>query len=370
LVIAFANIRVYFYRIFIHMEGIIFIKGEIGVEKDAKGNAGYTFSNALIDLEKNKLSDVLHIYIDSPGGDYNDGTKIYNAFDKSGKIIITENSGMVASMAVNLFLLGSQRYYDPSKGSFIIHNPWGQVEGDADYVAEYSKNLKKAEKELASLYVRKTGALPDVITGLMQVDQPLTPEQVKTLGFAEIINNEFKAVAKINLIEMTEKEINDKIEAGTTSILDKIKAFAKKHGLIKSLVLKTADNKDLDFGDALQEASQIAVGSEAKVDGAPAEGDFLMPDGMTLVFKAGKVTEIKPKAEVNQELEALKTENAALKTQIEESKRALTEAQALVKDVQKDLIAFKAQVTSDIKGFKPEKPGEHTPGESRKPFKS
>jgi ATP-dependent Clp protease, protease subunit len=352
------------------MEGIIFIKGEIGVEKDKNGNPGYTFSNALIDLEKNKLSDVLHLYIDSPGGDYNDGTKIYNAFNNSGKIIITENSGMVASMAVNLFLLGSQRFYDPSKGPFIIHNPWGQVEGDADYVAEYSKSLKKAEKELTSLYVRKTGALPDVITGLMQIDQSLTSEQVETLGFAKIINNEFKAVAKINLNEMTEKELNEKIDASSNGIIAKITAFFKKSGVIKDLVLKTADNKDLDFGDALQEASQIAVGSEAKVDGAPAEGDFLMPDGVTFVFKAGKVTEIKPKAEANQELEALKAENTALKTQIEDSKKALTDAQSLVKDVQKDLVAFKAQVTSDIKGFRPEKPGEEIPGANRKPFKS
>jgi len=336
------------------MDGVIFIKGEIGVD--------YTLSNALVDLEKNKTSAVLKIYIDSPGGDYNEGKKIYELFRDSGKIIITENSGMVASMAVNLFLLGSQRFYDASKGQFLIHNPWGEVQGDADFMSEYSKELKKAEKDLINLYVQRTGSLPEVITGLMQIDQPLTSEQVETLGFAKLINNEFKAVAKLNLEQMTEKEVNDKINATSEGIFAKIKAFLKKSGIVKALVLTTADGVNLDFGDALNDPSEVIVGSQATADGAPAEGDYLMPDGVTLVFVAGAVTEIRPKEAGNEELEALKAENASLKEQ-------LTEAKALVVDVKNDLVSFKAQITSDIKGLKNESIHEEN-DIVRKPFKN
>ena len=77
-----------------------------------------------------------------------------------------------------------------------------------------------------------------------------------------------------------------------------------------------------------------------------------MPDGTVYVFAGGKVTEIKPPAEEEKEDPAA----AALKAENENLKAQLTEAQDALKAVKDDLEAFKAQVTSDIKGFKPQPP--------------
>lgn len=345
------------------MEGVIFIKGEIGVD--------YTYSHALIDLERNKLNPVVKIYIDSPGGSFDEGMKIYSLFKNSGKMLITENSGIIASMGVTLFCVAPKgsRFYDSKKGEFFIHNPWGTPEGDADFLAEASKQMKKAEKELVNIYTLATGALPETIAGLMAVQSLLTPEQIETLGFATLINNELKAVAKLNYNQMTEKEFNEKIEASSNSILAKIKDFFKKSGVIKAFLLQDATGKSLDFGEEIQEANQIAVGSKATVDGKPAEGEYLLPDGVTLVFVAGEVTEIKPKEEEDVEMEALKAENEALKSQLAEASAKADSAQALVKGIEADFKAFKTQVTSDIKGFKPEKPKTDDEPEVRKPFK-
>ena len=97
-------------------------------------------------------------------------------------------------------------------------------------------------------------------------------------------------------------------------------------------------------------------------------------NGTVYVFAGGKVTEIKPPAEEEKEdpaAAALKAENENLKAQLTEAQTKATEAQDAVKAVKDDLEAFKAQVTSDIKGFKPEPPKGGEGGETvRKPFKT
>ncbi len=85
----------------------------------------------------------------------------------------------------------------------------------------------------------------------------------------------------------------EKLEASIVSAL-------KEAGIIQDLMLKTADDVNLNFGDEIQEASQIQVGtSGVKLDsGALADGEFTMPDGRKLVIKQGVVKKIiEPTAE-------------------------------------------------------------------------
>ena len=70
-------------------------------------------------------------------------------------------------------------------------------------------------------------------------------------------------------------------------------ALAKTQGPPKAGAFYTADAQLLDFGDKVNELNEVQVGSEATLDGKPAEGEFTMPDGVKLTFKRGKVTEIK-----------------------------------------------------------------------------
>ena len=161
---------------------------------------------------------------------------------------------------------------------------------------------------------------------------------------------------------MTEKELNDKIDEKAEGIFSKITALFKKHGVIKALILKTGDDKNLDFGEDIQEAGQIVVGTPVTADGKPAEGDYVMPDGTTYVCKGGKVEEIKAAAPAQTEMEQMKVENETLKAQ-------LKEAQDTLKTVQADIQAFKKSITSDIADFKKEPPVDPAPT-GRKPFKS
>lgn len=70
-------------------------------------------------------------------------------------------------------------------------------------------------------------------------------------------------------------------------------ALAKTQGPPKAGAFYTADAQLLDFGEKVNELDEVQVGSEATLDGKPAEGEYTMPDGVKLTFKRGKVTEIK-----------------------------------------------------------------------------
>ena len=351
------------------MEGHIFIYGQIipWQDEEAPKYGAVNLKDINKQLTDNKDADTLIVHINSMGGDVFEGWAIHDIIKATGKTIITQAEGLVASIATVPFLAGLERRITENS-QLMIHNPWGFAGGDASDVQKYAEQLKKEEDKLAQFYASITGATVDDILAMMKEETYLSADDAIGKGFATQKVEQIKAVAQIKFYNMTEKEINDKIEEKSNSIFSKIKALFKKQGLIQALVLKTADDKNLDFGEDIQEASQIEVGSTATVDGAPAEGEYTMPDGTVYVFSGGKVTEVKAPAEEepaedNAEADALKTENDNLKAQ-------LTEAQDTLKTVQQELVAFKAQITSDIKGFKPEAPAPPDGEVVRKPYKS
>jgi len=95
-------------------------------------------------------------------------------------------------------------------------------------------------------------------------------------------------------------------------------------------VIQDATGSEIDFID-LPDDSTIEVGAMATVQGKPAEGEFLLPDGFTYVFTAGELTEI-IEPEEDAEAAALRAENKALKRQIT--------------DIKSEVLALKRQVSS------------------------
>lgn len=350
------------------MEGHIYVYGVVSPwqEEDSGKYGEVNLKDISNQLTNNKEADTLIIHINSMGGDVYEGFAMHDVIRATGKKIVTQAEGLVASIATVVFLAGDERRITENS-QLMIHNPWGIAGGNADDVQKYADQLRKEEDRMAAFYSAKTGQTVDDLKAMMNEETYMNADEAISKGFATEKVTQLKAVALINNRNMTEKELNDKIEEKGNSILSKIKALFKKQGLIKALVLKTADDKNLDFGEDIQEASQIEVGSTATVDGAPAEGEYTMPDGTIYVFTGGAVTEIKaPSTDDGADAEA-----AALKAENETLKAQLTEAQDTLKTVQQELAAFKAQITSDIKGFKPEPPPGGEGGEAiRKPFKS
>lgn len=110
----------------------------------------------------------------------------------------------------------------------------------------------------------------------------------------EAINNQLNTRKKMNTTTKTALTEKEELLNKLDSMSKRVNvALAKIKGPIKAGAYFTADGQLLDFGDKINELSEIEIGSEAKIDGKPAEGEYTMPDGKKLTFEKGKLTEMK-----------------------------------------------------------------------------
>lgn len=334
------------------------IYGLIGSPESPEDKATYfQFTDLLLHLNNARLFDTLNLDFASDGGFCDVADRMIEAVKKTGKIITSCNSGNVCSAASKFFTLApkGQRFFHPEKGMFLIHNPWGTIEGDATELALASKELKKIESEYAAWYAAATGSDQTIIEAFMKENVPLTPDQVQQLGFAEIIQPEIKAVAKLksNNNEMDNKEVVEKLTAFEKA-MNKFMAMFKP----KAIMIADATGKELEFPE-LTDPSEVAVGVKVNEGGAPANGEYPQPDGSVYVCANGVLTEIKPAADPMQQM---MEENKALKEQLAASQAKVVEAEAKAKEAGTEAVkmanefkAFKAQFSEfDFKSPKPE----------------
>ncbi|MDV7398390.1 hypothetical protein RZS08_43700, partial [Arthrospira platensis SPKY1] len=119
----------------------------------------------------------------------------------------------------------------------------------------------------------------------------MNDDQLTSLGFVTQTQPEpVRAVAKINInqkpVEMTSEDKN--------WITDQFKALAKKFaGKAKALLLQDATGVTVEFPDLADDATP-SIGDMATVDGAPANGVYVMPslNNASVTFVDGLVTEI------------------------------------------------------------------------------
>lgn len=312
----------------------------------------FKINDLLLHLNAAKNEQVVKLIFNSPGGYLDEADKMVEALKKENKIYHSTNSGDVASSAVELFLVSPKenRTFDTTKGNFLIHMPFldpvdGGATGTAEEIQAVADEMKKLEKKLSVNYQKATGTSANILTGFMKENIPLTEEQIQQLGFATIIKPAtLKAVAYFkNNNKMENKEIVEKLGVFET-LLNKVMNLIKP----KNLMIQDTNGKELDFGPDIQDASQIAVGVKATVDGQPAQGDFILADGSTLKFEAGVLTEIVPSA--NDELAAAKTKIADLESKLAaketEFENYKTQAKSQISNVSAEFKKFKAQFSS------------------------
>ena len=340
-------------------EGHIYIYGVISAEDDAHtkkfGRVG--LKEVVEQIHMNKDVDILKVHIRSEGGDVDEGFLIYDALINTGKVIETIGEGMVASIATVPYLAGSKRTMS-ANSNFLIHNPWSKGEGTAADFKRNAEGLEEIENILVNFYSQKTGIDKTLLKELMNKETILTAEQCKNYGFATEVATTFKAVALFtkNQIEMTKEELSQEMDTKLNGWFSKFKDLFSK---VKGLIVTTGDGTMLDFGDGGQEESQITVGSVAQLeDGKGAEGEYIMPNGKTLVFVAGAVTEIKDPKAGGDELAKLKEENEALKSELEGLKAQNVTLNASISDIKKEFTTIKAQIKTDIDSFVKENKGE------------
>lgn len=335
-------------------EGHIFIQGIISPwqDKAAEDYGEVNIKQVTQQIQDNADAKKLIVHIHSPGGDVDEGFGIHDILVAHGKDkgieIETRIEGLCASIATVIAMAGSKRLITENS-EFMIHNPWGDAWGDSDDVQKYADQLKAIEDKVIDFYVAKTGGDREAIDQMMKEETWMTAEQAKELGFVTDIITTIKAVAKFKLKNtvMDTQELNKNIDSKFAELLKKL--GLAKGSRAKALTVTAADGTVFDFGDQVESIEEIEVGMTATIEGGNPDGEYVMPDGKTFVFTAGTLTEIKEaEEEETEEMKQLKAENEDLKKQLSDLQEANEQA---IADLEKEVVAMKAQVKSDINTF-------------------
>lgn len=220
----------------------------------------------------------INLTINCRGGMTDQALAMYDALRATGKTISAEVIGECSSSATLLLLAARAdlRKAHPN-ASILIHNPYicGFVEGDAKRIGNIAESLEDVRNQFLDIYVERTGAERDVLSAMMDEDKPMNVAKAIELGF---IAEEILPISAQN----KNPNIVDKM-----SIKEKIfNALAKVFGMS----LETADGKTLELE---KESGEPVVGDKVTSE----DGEYLMPDGSTIVVEESVITEIRPAEE-------------------------------------------------------------------------
>ena len=258
--------------------------------------------------------DVIDMRINSPGGVVPEGWAIIDKLRATGKKIVATIEGDAASMAAIVLLAASERKaYKHAR--LLIHDayfPEFTLAGAyrKEDLEKLAASLEEDNKRALDFMVERTGADRETLEALMKEDRYIDMEQAKELGFIHEILEPASAVAKPKAWKRTQTNSSTDMSK-TNTIASAFKAFAEALGLSVKMedapapvgyVLTAQDGTEITIDKP--EGEDPAVG-----DAASPDGEFLMPDGTTIVVEDGVITEIRD-AEPEEEQEPDTTDEA------------------------------------------------------------
>ena len=283
----------------------------------------------------------INLTINCRGGMTDQALAMYDALRATGKTISAEVIGECSSSATLLLLAAKKelRKAHPN-ATILIHNPYisGFVEGDSKRIGNIAESLEDVRNQFLDIYVDRTGADREVLSALMDEDKPMGVDKAIELGF---IAEEIMPISATN----KNPNIVDKKMSFKEKLNNAFKAF--KDALeIKAMTLETADGKTLELE---KESGEPVVGDVVISE----DGEYLMPDGSTIVVEESAIVEIRPAEEVTEEergeeseeqleqdetdsekdaeIDRLKAEIAEKDAEIDRLRRELEDAQANAK---------------------------------------
>lgn len=159
----------------------------------------------------------LLITITSDGGDVTTGFAIYSMLSRWPGKKIVRISGLAASMASVIAMVGDEVVM-PGNAMLMIHNPWGGVTGNADQLKSFGEALELMQANIRNAYVKRTGINPDEIQRMMDRETWLSAADAVRLGFADRIEGELKAAALAGLPDISKFKNAPSIPRGMDAI--------------------------------------------------------------------------------------------------------------------------------------------------------
>ena len=270
--------------------------------------------------------------IDSFGGSVFAGLSMFDAAKayEGKKIAVVEST---AFSIASYFAMAFDEIHITPNGYFMIHNPFAEVEGDADELARQSVLLGKLKGNMIAAYAAKTGKEPDEIKTLMQEESYFNAEEALAIGLVDKILDQPKPMQKVNAAAVQRRKFNlpqrvaaslqsskprrTQMSADAPATIQEIESAFPK---ISDKALKAALRANLPMAKVGAEAFKAAV---EEIDALKAENDELKA-------KVSAMEEEMAKAESDEEAKAkaMEEEEAKARAAEEEEKQAKAKAKA------------------------------------------
>lgn len=247
-----------------------------------------------------KGDNAIDIRLHCDGGSVTEGWAIYDRLRATGKEITATVEGNCASMAtVILMAAPKERRRAYESAHICVHNPWmcpwalGEAV-TADDLQKYANDLRSEQEKMVDLYVERCGCSREEIQSLMDEDKYIDVERAMELGIIGEVALPLSAKKKNftnqkNKVNMNKNEV--KIKASTYQRL------LAKLGLKSLEDIEKTEMKGMDLNTASGDIITVErdEGEPQVGDNASPDGEWLMPDGVTIVVENGVIVEVRPK---------------------------------------------------------------------------
>ena len=163
----------------------IFLTGEINTE------TADSFLSQFLFL-KSESDEPIEIYINSPGGQVNDGLMIYDLIQGSTIPVNMICTGMAASMAAILLAGGQKgRRFILPHSKVMIHEPLisGGVGGSASSIRNISESIMETRDIVNGILAKHTGKTIEEVNAATSFDHYMNAKESMEFGICDAIKN-------------------------------------------------------------------------------------------------------------------------------------------------------------------------------------
>lgn len=173
----------------------IFIYGQIG--KNWWDDSGVGAKDFITDLKALGNVKTIDLRVNSEGGSVFEGLAIYNTLKSHPAEINGYVDGLAASIA-SVLLMACDKVIMPENALMMIHNPTGEVYGEAEDMRKMADALEKVKSGILSAYRDKTGLDDEEVSSLMNEETYMLAAEALEKGFIDEVSGAVKIAANLD----------------------------------------------------------------------------------------------------------------------------------------------------------------------------